>query len=276
MHPTKRALDAGDSARISGIFLGLSLFLLGRGIPVRPSASNASRSAGNQTGLSIGIEKMNPYSHIVVASKLESLVDPKDQHEYYWGAIAPDIRYLAAMQREQTHIPPETIIGFMSQYSHLQSFLQGYLVHCLCDEIELKRVFFQHFPFSIFRRRMSHQQVAILLELYYFENEQVYRKLSESHNEVLSQLGLSETQSTKLSRTIHQYASSSSFESRITDLAGLLGLEHDRRIDKYMSAAKRFQNNRLLKNGLFFGIRRGKISEQIVSTVESLYRQWNM
>ena len=216
---------------------------------------------------------MNPYSHIVVASKLESLVDPKDNQEYYWGAIAPDIRYLAGMQREQTHVPPEKILGFMSQYPHLKAFLQGYLVHCLCDEIELRRVFFQHFPFSILKSRMSHQQVAILLELYYFENERVNRTLSESHNEVLSQLGLSATQSTKLSKTISQYARSSSFESRITDLARLLGLENDRRIDKYMSAAKRFQNNRLLKNGLFFGIRRGKISAHIVSTVASLYRQ---
>lgn len=219
---------------------------------------------------------MNPYSHIVVASKLEFLVDPKDKHEYYWGAIAPDIRYLAAMQREQTHIPPETINGFMSQYPHLQSFLQGYLVHCLCDEIELRRVFFQHFPFSILKSRMSHQQVAILLELYYFENERVNKKLSGSHNEVLRQLGLSEMQSTKLSQTISQYARSSSFASRITDLAHLLGLENDSRIDKYMSAAKRFQNNQLLKNGLFFGIRRGKISEQIVATVATLYRQWSM
>jgi len=218
---------------------------------------------------------MNPYSHIVIATKLETLVDPENAPEYYWGAIAPDIRYLAAMQRQQTHIPTERIFGFMSQYPHLKSFLQGYLVHCLCDEIELKRVFFQHFPFSILRSKMSRQQVAIILELYYFENERVNKKLSESHNEVLSELGLSETQSAKLSQTIYQYAISSSFESRITDLARFLGLENDSRIDKYMSAAKRFQNNWLLKNGLFFGIRRGKISEQLVSMVASLYRQWS-
>jgi hypothetical protein len=43
--PTQRALDAGVSAHIPSSFLRLSLFPLGRGSPVRPSASNANRWA---------------------------------------------------------------------------------------------------------------------------------------------------------------------------------------------------------------------------------------
>jgi hypothetical protein len=216
---------------------------------------------------------MNPYSHIVVASKLVTLVDPENTQEYYWGAIAPDIRYLAAMQRRQTHMPPEKIAGFIFQYPHLRSFLQGYLVHCLCDEVELGQVFFQHFPFSILKNQMSRQRIAVILELYYFDNERVSIKLSGSHNEVLSALGVSESLSTKLAQSISQYAMSSSFEARITDLSRLLGLENDSRIEKYMAAARIFQKNWLLKNGLFFGIRTGKISEQIVSQAASLYQQ---
>ena len=216
---------------------------------------------------------MNPYSHIVMAAKLEALVKPENTQEYYWGAVAPDIRYLAAMPRHQTHIPVEKVLGFISQYPHLKSFLQGYLVHCLCDEIELGQVFFQHFPFSMFKGKMLRQQVAVMLELYFFENEKVNKSLSGSHNQVLSELGLNETLSTKLSQSISQYATSASFEARISDLARLLNLENDPRIDKYMAAAKRFQKNRLLKNGLFFLIRRGKISEQLVVIVASRYRQ---
>jgi hypothetical protein len=115
--------------------------------------------------------------------------------------------------------------------------------------------------------------MAVILELYYFENERINIKLSGSHNEVLSELGLSETQSAKLSQSISQYATSSSFESRITDLSRLLGLEKDSRIEKYMAAAKSFQKNWFLKAGLFFGIRTSKISEQIVSMVASLYQK---
>lgn len=42
---TMRALDAGDSAAIPSSFLRLSLFPVGRGNLVRPSASNANRQA---------------------------------------------------------------------------------------------------------------------------------------------------------------------------------------------------------------------------------------
>ena len=41
--PTKRALDAGESAAISSSFLRLILFQIGRLRAVRPSASNANR-----------------------------------------------------------------------------------------------------------------------------------------------------------------------------------------------------------------------------------------
>lgn len=213
---------------------------------------------------------MNPYSHIVVASKLEPFVKPENLKEYYWGTIAPDIRYLAAMQRQQTHLPSRKIVEFISQYPHLKSFLQGYLVHCLSDEIDLGEIFFQHFPFSILRSRMSRQQIAAILELFYFENEKVNVQMSGIYNEVLTKLDLSETISTKFSRSINQYTTSSSPESRLSELLQLLSLENDSRIEKYMKAAKGFQKNQLLKNVLFVGIRAGKISDEIVSKVSLL------
>ena len=42
---TQRALDAGDSAAFSSIFLASSFFLLPGRVHARPSASNASRWA---------------------------------------------------------------------------------------------------------------------------------------------------------------------------------------------------------------------------------------
>jgi hypothetical protein len=216
---------------------------------------------------------MNPYSHLVVASKLETLVNPEDTREYYWGTIAPDIRYPAALQRQQTHISSQRIIDYLSQHPHLKSFLQGYLIHCLSDEIELREVFYQHFPFSVLKGRLSHQQIAVILELFYFETEKVNKKLSGSHNEILNELGLSAALTTKFSQSISQYAMSSSFETRSSVLSKLSGLENDSRIVKYVAAARSFQRNWLLKNGLFFAIRTGKISEQIVSMVASVYQK---
>ncbi|MBI5353548.1 MAG: hypothetical protein HZB50_12980 [Chloroflexi bacterium] len=218
---------------------------------------------------------MNLYSHIVIASKLETQVNPANSQEYYWGAAIPDIRYLAAMQRQQTHIPTERILGFVSKYPHLKSFLQGYLVHCLSDEIELEQVFFKHFPFSILKNKMSRQQIAVILELYYFEHDKVSKMPSCSHNEVLSELGVSESQSAKFSNSISQYVTAPS-ESRFSELPALIGLENDSRIEKYVAAANRFQKRQFLKNALFFGIKAGKISDQIASMVTTLYNQCSL
>ena len=110
---------------------------------------------------------MNPYSHLVIAAKLEALIKPDTVQDYYWSAVAPDIRYVADLPRQQTHIPSERMVEFFSQYPDLQSFLQGYLVHCLSDEIELRQVFLQHFPFSVLKNNLSHQQIAAILELFF-------------------------------------------------------------------------------------------------------------
>ncbi len=212
---------------------------------------------------------MNPYSHIVVASKLVPVVKPENLKEYYWGAIAPDIRYLAAVQREQTHIPPQKVVEFISRYPNLKPFLQGYLVHCLSDEIYLKEIFFQHFPFSLLRSKLSHQHIAVILELFCFENEKLDIPISGRHNEVLSELGLSESISARLSHSIRQYVSVPG-EIRLSELFRLLGPKDNSRVEKYANAATSFQKNWFLKNALFLGIRKGRIDEKIVSEVKLL------
>jgi len=216
---------------------------------------------------------MHPYSHIVIASKLEGLVKPENPPEYYWGVVAPDIRYVAGLPRQLTHIPSARIVGYISQYPDLKSFFQGYLVHCLSDEITLRQVFLRHFPFSVLKSRLSYQQVAAILELFYFEHVKVSRNISGATNEFLQGLGLSETISTRFSQSIRQYAMSRSPKTTLPGLFQLLGLENDPRIIEYATAAQSFQKNWLLKNSLFLGIQTGKISEQIVSMAGSLYQQ---
>ena len=216
---------------------------------------------------------MHPYSHLVIASKLEALVKPEVVQEYYWGSIAPDIRYVAALPRQQTHLAPARIVAFISQYPALRSFLQGYLVHCLCDEMELRQVFLQHFPFSVFKNELSYQQIAAILELYYFENSKVHLHISGRYNEFLHGLGVSETVASMFSRSVSQYALSSSPASNLPDIFHLMGLENDSQINQYVNAAQSFQKNWLVKNSLFLGIRAGRISGQIVSMAASLYQQ---
>ena len=211
---------------------------------------------------------MNPYSHVVIASKLESLVKPENPAEYYWGAIAPDVRYIAAVPRQQTHIPAQKIIEFISRYPHLESFLQGYLVHCLSDEVHMGEIFFRQFPFSFLKSKLSYQHIAVILELFCFENEKVNISLSGTHNEVLTELGVNKAASARLASSIGQYVMAG--EARLAELFRLLGPKDSSHLEKYIKAATSFQRNWFLKNALFFGIRQGRIIDKIVSRATAL------
>jgi hypothetical protein len=82
---------------------------------------------------------MGPYSHYTLATRLEPSLQPENRKTYYWGAVAPDIRYLANMRREQTHLGLERINELKSYYPHLRSFLSGYQVHILTDQIDVSQ-----------------------------------------------------------------------------------------------------------------------------------------
>ena len=60
--PTKRALDAGDSAAIPSIFLRLFIFPIGRRSAARPSASNANRWAARTKSEKESYTSNNSYS----------------------------------------------------------------------------------------------------------------------------------------------------------------------------------------------------------------------
>ena len=91
---------------------------------------------------------MGPYSHIVIAQRLAETIRPENPQAYYWGAVAPDIRYLVdGMPRRTTHIPVEKITAYMLSYPEQKPFLQGYLVHCLSDTLNIAGIIHRKFPF---------------------------------------------------------------------------------------------------------------------------------
>jgi hypothetical protein len=183
------------------------------------------------------------------------------------------MRYLAAMRRAQTHLPAQRIGEYADRYPHLESFLQGYLVHCLADQVELGRLFFRYLPFSLLKRTLTQRHLAVLLELYYLERETAQPALSGTHNEVLSELGLSESVSEQFRQAMEQVALPTLQRDPLA-MARVMGLERDSRVEKYAAAARRFQKSRLLKQALFLGIRAGKIDRQVVSRVSALYRRY--
>ena len=108
---------------------------------------------------------MGPYSHIVIANELIQFIKPENEDDYYWGAVAPDVRYLVQnMPRKHTHFSAEKILNLMIKYPEQKDFLQGYLVHCLTDKIEIRRILQKRFPFSLLQRKES---LKIILPLFW-------------------------------------------------------------------------------------------------------------
>lgn len=215
---------------------------------------------------------MGPYSHIVIASELETYIKPNKSQEYYWGAIAPDIRYLViGMDRGQTHISSEKIMDYIVQYPQLKSFLQGYLVHCLSDELDLPQIIQKKFPFILQKNELSSQLCSVILEFYNNACVKPVRKsLSGANNLVLSELGISDEHTTIFAQEIKRYITSPSFVSSVV-LFQNLGFAGDGQVEKYWIAAQRFQRNWLQKNLVLLGLKVGKVGEEITSSVRSIF-----
>ncbi len=235
-------------------------------------ADGAGKASSPKGSLSVR-NAMNPYSHLIVASKLKKIVAPENSPEYYWGAVAPDMRYPAGLERKQTHLAPARIQACAARYPELKSFLQGYLVHCLADEIELAKVFHPHFPFSLLKGRFGPKQLSVLLELYFLEKETLSNEPSGSYNGFLQELGLSRAHAEKFHAALIRYIDSKSpARSNLKELMKLLDLENDPRIKQYLTKARELQKSSLVKKGLFLGISAAGIDKKIVSWTARLYR----
>ena len=110
---------------------------------------------------------MGPYSHYYLASRLEAHLRPAQAAEYYWGAVAPDIRYLAQMSRDQTHLAPEALAELPNRYPHLVSFVLGYQVHCRLDQIDVAQWVSSAFPMRWMGRQLSAQRATMLVEIFF-------------------------------------------------------------------------------------------------------------
>lgn len=214
---------------------------------------------------------MEPYSHLVIASKLKHHIMPENLQEYFWGAIAPDIRYIAHIERSKTHISPRNILTFTLQYPYLKSFLQGYLVHCLTDKVDFQEMFPITNQFHLFSNKNFHLQMTVALELFYFEHERLNLFLSDSHNEVLLRLGIEKSYSEKFSHSISKYLMSSSPETCAFNFLKLVGSENQSLINSYETITVNFQSNNFLRSVYFNLIKLGRVSEKIILSVLSSY-----
>jgi hypothetical protein len=187
---------------------------------------------------------MNLYSHYILAHRLKDLTQPENLAEYAWGAVIPDIRYLAGMRRQQTHVEIARVTGWLEQYPQQRSFVLGYLVHCLLDQIDVAWAVQTAFPMRLIgrvtRKKLTRQQASMLVELYYQRGAPGGEGVSGSHNPILENLGVTEQQTAAYGRVVEEYLRTPTFAGTVS-LAQQLGLVADNRVEKYLKAAQSVQ-----------------------------------
>ena len=215
---------------------------------------------------------MHPYSHYHLATRLETLIKPAQPGEYYWGAIFPDIRYLTGMPREHTHVPRDQFPAWFSQYPHLRSFLQGYQLHCLLDELNLVSIVSRAFPInliqSVRRRKFSRQQITILVELHHQQTGAPLHEFCAGENEIAAGLGIEPSASQIFAQGMREYIAHPTLETALAAYQRL-GMVADSRVEKVIGAAQWLERNPWLKALLLLGVKNSGIDRLAVEHVRA-------
>jgi hypothetical protein len=159
------------------------------------------------------------YSHLVIAQKMQPLLCPQDLPEYYWGAVAADVRYYSRMRRAITHPPLEEVRLWQDEYPALQSFILGYRVHILADERDAVSRLYENIPWRSLRKRLSRGWARYLLEAVYIERCRFDAQISGTYNPLLENLGVTRETVEVFASAVIRYAAQPSFEKAVTLLS---------------------------------------------------------
>ena len=192
---------------------------------------------------------MHIYSHLVVAQALLPHLQPSSLSEYYWGAVAPDIRYAARMRRYQTHRPAAEVLGWLDSAPELHNFVLGYLVHILTDERDAAGALYDGFPISAVRRRLPRSLAAVLLESAYTESVRLEVQLAGTDNILLDGMGVPQPILAPFARAANRYISAPSLPLVLELLSGL-GLEGSPRLERYLRIGGWFEGRPRLRRFL--------------------------
>lgn len=219
---------------------------------------------------------MGPYSHFILAARLEKQLMPNLPNSYYWGAIVPDVRYLAHMRREQTHLDKEQIQRFADCYPHLASFLLGYRVHCIIDQFDLDLFINTNYPFKLFnlllRKRLSHQQITMLVEMYFLKTPVESAQIAGEHNEVLNDLQVPPEQTRIFFEAMQTYIQLHTVDAAMSAYQSVMMIDNSR-MEKYLKAFSSMQNHRLLNVLLMAGIKNSHLEEKVIQHVQAANHQ---
>jgi hypothetical protein len=209
---------------------------------------------------------MKPYSHFVIAAQLENDIHPKSSEEFYWGSVAPDARFAAGVSREQTHLSPEKILGYLDKYPHLESFIQGYLIHCLIDNVNTRALLHTKILLRPFLQRASIQFISTIIEAFYIENMSIPKTISGNTNEMLDELGIHKEHIESEVCLMKSYLERPNFETNIAYVKS--GTNPG--LKPFVKELESIQSNPLIKPLWFNLADFGKLNEEVVLQVRGV------
>lgn len=210
---------------------------------------------------------MNPYSHLAIAAQLEADIQPANREEYYWGAVAADVRYIAGVRRSQTHLSPEEVVVFFEKYPEMESFIQGYLVHTVTDLIKFRALLEQRILLWPLLMIASGRFSTALLEMYYIENRPLRVKLSGAPNPILRDLRIADKHVYAFADALQPFAAEPSTETALGFLRALR--PGSQRVEAYASAVGFIEQHRYLKSLLFALADMDKLNHQMLTALRN-------
>lgn len=192
---------------------------------------------------------MNPYSHLVLAHRLQNEIQPDHLPDYYWGTVAADTRYTARIPRAKTHLPPKKILSLGKRYPELESFMQGYLLHCLADEVELWMLLERHWYLRPFIRHLPLKLAPVIMESYFVERNPIAVSISGTRNPMLKAMGVPEKACQTWAELVRSLAENPSCDSVLRLFATLA--KGRPQLEHYIRLAQKASHIPLLKNTLY-------------------------
>jgi hypothetical protein len=206
---------------------------------------------------------MKPYSHFAVAAQLENDIHPILPGQYFWGALAPDLRLLAGFSHQRTHLSSDAIFRFLNKYPNLESFIQGYLIHCLTDDVEVGKLLRQRNDLLPYLNTVSNQFIATIIELFYIENFPVHQAVSGDTNEMLMEIGIPDQYIKAEFTILKPYLEKPGLEA----IYNYMESGVNPRLQTYLEEIERIKNDPLVKPLWFNLADLDRLNQQVISQI---------
>ncbi len=216
------------------------------------------------------------YTHIIIARKVSDILglELKNSEAYLLGAILPDIRYLAGLPREQTHLPLEQFVTIARQCpASERDLLTGYLVHLIADEFAQENLGVMMFPLlpGSMRRQIKVGVLNIMLEIGYRRQTCGALLFGREAGCLGRHLALPEEQVVGMVDRVEGYLSNPSLEQTMKTL-GSSSLNANRNIRFYLRVGRTMYQMKFIRR--FITAKVNRIKEEMEQTLARRCRPW--